>query len=595
MMTSGGHAADTPQDCAWETYDVALWAVVAGLALAMRLAQLDAAPLGAAEARQATLAWQAATGHGTPAADYSPLLLAANSLFFTLFGASDALARLWPAVFGSALTLTPLLLRQRLGRVGALASGLYLAISPTALIASRQLDGTTMAAAGAMAFVGALSRFLQTERRGWLWFGAVSLSFAVASGAAAYGVLVPLALAWVVASQLGSGGYGSRAARELTRLGPHAAEFTLLVVLSAIAFSTGLGWNLSGMGAIGSVAVDWLGRYVGVGTGAASPLTLLAVYELFGVVFGLGGLIWGLRRGRHWSAVLGLWGGVGLLLLAIMPGRTPTDLIWVVLPLAMLAGLAVQAVAQDRWWSGATMRSVYAVLVLILWSQAYLMLARYAAFGERTDLTVVGLVVGLQVLLGLSFGFVVGLGATVRTAAAATGVTLLALTISAAWGVAYRRPADPREALISEPTALNVRDLVGTLRELSWQQTGMPTTLQFVYEAPSESVLAWYLRDFEMARRVERLSELGTEEMGPIVVSAGADEAAIPLSLSAEYTGQDFTLRRQWTPSSMGCRFWESGCSIAFDWFLFRDGPPLPEANGRATLWRRVELVDRDS
>lgn len=594
-MSSNGQRRDRSEARAQENPQVLLWILIFGLALAMRLAQLDAAPLSGAEAQQATFAWRAAAGQGAPVGGYSPLLFVANTLLFVVFGASDALARLWPALFGSALALTPALLRRHLGRVGALASGLYLAISPTALLASRQVSGTTMAAAGAMAFVGALSRFSETERRGWLWFGAVSLAFAVASGGAAYGVLVPLALAWVMASQLGSGSHSSRATRKLARCRPHATRFFLIAVLSAAAFSTGLGWNLSGIGGIGSVLADWLGRYVVVETGAASPLTLLAVYELFGVVFGLGGLILGWRQGRLWAAVLGLWSGLGLLLLAVMPGRLPTDLIWVVLPLAMLAGMAAQAVVRDRWSSGAMMRSVYGVLVLILWAQAYLMLARYAAFGEPADLVVVGIVAGLQVLLGLSFGFVLGLGATVRTVAAATGGALLALMLSAAWGVAYRRPADPREALVGEPTAVNVRDLVGTLQDLSWQQTGMPTTLEFVYEASPESVLAWYLREFEMARRVDRLSEVGTDEMGSIVVTEGTDDAATPLSLGATYIGQDFTLRRRWTPSLMGCRLWEPGCSVAFDWFLFRDGPALPEADTRAILWRGVEPLDHDS
>jgi hypothetical protein len=252
--------------------------------------------------------------------------------------------------------------------------------------------------------------------------------------------------------------------------------------------------------------------------------------------------------------------------------------------------------AQGYWSARPRLRAVYAVLVLILWVQAYLMLARYATYGDRADLAIVAVVVGLQVLLGLSFGFVLGLGGTLRTAGAATGTALLALMVSAAWGVGYRRTSDPREALVREPTAVNVRDLVVTLQELSWEQTGIPTTLEFVYEAPADSVLTWYLRDFEMARRVERLGELDPDEIGSTVVTMSKNETADPDSLPTGYTGQDFTLgRRWWTPSSMGCRFWEPGCSMAFDWFLFRDGPALPEPDWYATLWRRTALADREA
>lgn len=590
-----GEAGNRPPDRAIERYEIAFWAVIVGIALAMRLAQLDAALLSAPEARGASAAWRAATGQGMPVSDYSPLLFAANSLLFVLFGASDALGRFLPALFGSALVLTPMLLRRRLGCVGALGSGLYLAISPTVLVVSRQLDGTALAAAGAMGCLGGLNRFLETDRRRWLAFAAVGLALSVASGAAVYGLFVPLGVAGVLVSRLGPDRWAARARSGLSRLRPRSAQFVLLFGLALVAFSTGLGWNLSGIGAVGDLAVEWFGRFHSVGVRAASPFMLLVVYELCGLIFGLGGLIWGVRRGLFSAALLGLWGGLGALLLALMPGRAPTDLVWVVLPLAMLAGIAVEAVARDRWDSGAGTRFVYAGLVLILWAQVYLTLARYVTYGERADLVLVLVLAGLQVLLGLTFVLALGPPTTVRTAAAATGVALLSLTLSAGWGVAYRCPADPREPLLSQPTAVNIRDLVETLDGLSWQETGMPTTLEFVYEAPSESVLAWYLRDYGSARRVDHLSELGADGLGQTLVTLDGDQAAPPAASGTEYVGQSFALGRRWVPSSIGCRFWEASCTVRLDWFLFRDGPPLPDAESEATLWRRVELPGEGS
>ena len=102
------------------TVEAALWILVVAAALALRLFQLGAAPLSAAEAREATLALRAASGLGFPTADYNPVLLAANGLLFTLFGTSDFLARLFPAALGAVLALTPWLFRRQVGRVGAL-------------------------------------------------------------------------------------------------------------------------------------------------------------------------------------------------------------------------------------------------------------------------------------------------------------------------------------------------------------------------------------------------------------------------------------------------------------------------------------------
>ncbi len=588
-MTDTEYTRNRCEDRVRERSEVVLWALIAVTALTVRLAGLGRAPLSAAEARQATGAWHAATGQGVPVEGYSPLLLVGNSLLFWVCGGSDALARFLPAVFGSALALTPMLLRRRLGRAGALASGAYLAISPTALVASRQLEGTAMAAAGTMVFLGGLNQFFEADKRGWLAFAAIGLALAVVSGAATYGLLVPLGVAWAFGRRIWPYDRPEEDAKcAAERLGADGTRFLLVFALAALVLSTGLGWNPSGTAAVGSLLVDWVHRCRAVEVPAASPVTLLVVYELLGLALGLGGLAWGLWRGQHLVVLLGLWAGLAVVLLLVMPGRAPTDLLWVVVPLAMLSGLGVQGVAGGQWSGNAAFRWTYAVMVLILWAQVYLMLASYAAFGRAADIVVALVIVGLQAFVGVGCGFALGLDATVRTAAAATGVALLALMVSAGSRVAYGRPGDPREALLNRPTPVNVRDLVETLRVVSWRERGTPTTLDFVYEASENSVLAWYLRDFEMARRVDDLSELHAGERGAIVLTVDGDEGK-GSPPGAEYAGQGFPLERQWTPRAVGCRFWEADCSLAFSWFLFRDGPPLPEPELRAILWRSVD------
>lgn len=116
----------------------------------------------------------------------------------------------------------------------------------------------------------------------------------------------------------------------------------------------------------------------------------------------------------------------------------------------------------------------------------------------------------------------------------------------------------------------------------------MPTTLDFVYAAPEDSVLAWYFRGFERARRVDELTELRAEELAEVVVTI--DQRVRPAdSPGADYVGQAFPLERRWTPQALECRLWEGDCRPAVRWFLFRDEPPLPEAELLATLWRRVD------
>ena len=551
------------------TLEAALWVLVALAALALRLAHLDAAPLNEHEAHEAMLAWRAVTGQGMPQASYSPLLLAANALLFTLCGASDAIARLWPALLGSALPLAALLFRRRIGRVGALAAGLYLALSPTALVAARQLDGAVLAAVGGMLFLGGLLRFLDTDTRSWLTLSAGGLALAVTSSPSAYGLLLTLGLAWLIFTRL-----------RPPRLAFDASRFTFHAALAALALSTGLGWNLAGVGAVGDLLLDWFARFSSPSNPAVSLLTMLTAYEPLALLFGLGGLVWAVRRGHRFGALMGLWAGLGALLLTLMPGRSPLDTLWIILPLALLAGIAVESLARSLRergdWFG---EGIYIPVTLILWTHTYLVLARYAARGEPTDLFLALLVVALQAVIGIMFALAMRPAAALRGAAAGIGVALLAFTLSAAWGVAYARPSDPREPLLRAPTAFEVRDLEQTLRELSWRETGIATTLPLAFEAAPDSVLAWYLRDFSAARRVASLT---AEDAGLALITSQRD-----LSLAeGEYVGQDFVLRRSWNPDAARCPWgWPPQCSAAVKWLLFRRTPSPPVADQWAVLW----------
>lgn len=575
------------------TWEAALWIVIGLTALVMRVSRLGAAPLDTEEAQGAMMAWRAVSGQGLPLVDYNPFLLAGNGLLFMLFGASDALARLWPALFGTLLALAPVLFRRPLGRVGALAAGAYLAISPTGLVAARQLEGTSVAAAGAMISLGGLLHFFDSGRRRWLTVAGASLGLAVASGAAVYGLLVPLGVAWLVMSRLRSEGDTVLVHGHLRELRLHAGHLALSFVAGVLACATGMGWNLSGVGAVGDHLAGWIGRFGSESAASASPLLLLGAYELLATAVGLGGVVWGVLEDRVPALLLGTWAGLGVLTLALMPGRAPTDLLWVVVPMALLTGMGVEAMAGGRWDSGGALRLAYAGIVLVLWSHVYLMLARYAAYGDRADLALASIGVVLQGLLALSFVLVLGTDATLRTSGAATTVALLGFTLAAAWGAAYGHPGDPREALRGRSTATSLADLVETLEDLSWRETGMPTSLAFTFEAPEDSVVAWYLRDFDEARRVDWLGDLTADEVEQVVVTLGQDNEP-PTGGDGEYAGQDFPLSRGWAPRELTCRLRPLDCREGVSWFLLRDRVPRAETDRWVTLWGAGDFAYSD-
>jgi len=577
------------------TTEAALWMLIAVLALVLRLAHLDAAPLSAREAREAMLAWRAVAGQGMPEGGFSPVLFVADALLFALCSASDGLARLWPALLGGALALTPFLLRQRIGRLGALVTGLYLALSPTALFTARQLNGAVVAAVGGMTVLGGVVRFFDTGRRPWLTLSAGGLALAVASSPSAYGLILTLGLSWLLLALAWPNG-GVQRLGELLR--PHLRHVLVVFLLAGLALSTGLGWNPAGLGAAGDLLAAWLARFGPAADGvAASSLTLLAVYEPLALLFGLGGLVWASRRSHRFVVLLGLWVGLGGLLLVLMRGRTAGDTLGLLLPLAMLTGVATESLVHDLRERGAWLsEGLYLPVVVVLWAYSYLMLARSAVLGDPAALGLAVLTAGLQVLLAMIFGLAMGVDTALRAVGAGTGAVLLAITVSAGWRVATLRPADPRELLVRQPTAVEVRDLVQTLRDLSWDETGTSTRLPFTLEAAPDSVLAWYLRDFSAARRVDNLA--AAEELTTVLVTARRDLRDLSdltlahVSGDRDYVGQDFTLRRSWNPGAVACTWgWPPRCNAAVEWLLFRSTDAPPVIDQWAVLWLRQDEV----
>jgi len=596
------------------TLEVILWIAVGVLALVLRLANLGAAPLAAHEARAAMLTWRAVTGQGMPEAGYSPFLFVTNAALFALCGASDALARLWPALLGGAFVLTPLLFRQRVGRVGVLAAGLYLAISPTALFASRQLDGAVVAAlGGAMLFGGGL-RFLETGARSWLILAAVGLALAVASSSAFYGMALALGLAWLLCVWGWPAGR-LRWLRGLLR--PHVGTVVAAFALAAFVFATGLGWNLPGVGAATDLFPAWFTR---LGAVSLLPLVGLVVYEPLALLAGLVGWVCLVRRKRRFGVLLGLWVGLGLFLLLAGPPQTPLGAVWIVLPLALLGGAGVE-IAVRNWRVTEERRAtcVYVFITSALWIYLYLRFSSYGLKGSTLDL-VVGIMalaspLLLLVLAALVFALisgddrvvteeiVKGARSALQGAVVSTTAVFVAITFAAGWGVAHVRPADPRELLVQEPTALEVRDLVQTLRDLSWRKTGLPTTLVFAYEAAPDSVLAWYLRDFDAARRIGDLQEMLGERSTVVVTSNRERMPGSPEG--TELVGQDFVLSRSWRLSKLSCAWGWPPCNEAFEWLIRRD-PTFtdrsgqwvvlePEAVRRAVIWVYRDAAENTS
>ncbi len=126
------------------------------------------------ETLHAAYAWYLLVGRGyihDPLL-HGPLLYYLGAASYFLFGDNDFVARLGPALAGTALTLTPYLVRRELGRAAALIAAVYLLISPVALYVGRFFRHDIYSVLCEVLVFAALVRYVATRRTRWLLVGA---------------------------------------------------------------------------------------------------------------------------------------------------------------------------------------------------------------------------------------------------------------------------------------------------------------------------------------------------------------------------------------------------------------------------------------
>ena len=569
------------------TVEVALYLIIALVAVGLRFYGLGDRPMQAGEAAQALAAWRSALGlpQGSALGHSSPILFTSNMFLFALFGANDFLARLVPALSGALLVIGPYFLRQRLGRMGALAASFLLAISPSTLFFSRYLGGEIIVAACALVITCGLFGYLDQRQPEYLYLVAAALGLALSAGAGTYTfvfVVVTFALVLVLANRFsGPSDYWQRisdawlAARgEKGLLRDCAALFVLIFVLVC----TGFLLHLSGLQDGIDLFSGWLSAFMPQVGGPPwyYHLQLLLVYEPLILVFGLAAMVYLLKRRDLFSLFLAYWSAVAFLVYLVAGGRGPGDVLLVVLPLALLAGAFIgrlldELVAKAVWGREGLFTVVACAVVVNLGLQ----LGGYAFSGRQNYLFLAlaaGFVlIGLLVFCWISFGS----KPTLRAGGLVLLLVLTALTVSTSCYLNYRRGSDPREIMVTSPTSRDLFDLVETVEMVSSRE-GDPRAIAMTVHQGAGPALAWYLRDFD---NVEFVAQLSPSIDTPVVIAPAEEQEP---TLGAQYSGQDFALVSSWKLRGL------SGSDL-MEWLFYRQAP-TPVQTDNLVLWVKQEV-----
>ncbi len=560
----------------------------------IRFSALGSTPLTDGEAELALQALQITQGKATTIQAYPLEVLVSAGLFF-LFGSSNFLARFLAATSGTLLILAVISLRRRLGTPLTLILAFALALDPAFVAQSRQM-GSVMPAVAAL---GGICLFASQAR--WSLVG-LALGFGLLSGAPFwYGGLLLLlaagAFTWLE-KRLSSAPTFSAALweemlppREALRTAGGATLLTLLFGSTLFfLYPRGLGATLvpllgylKGWTGPASVSIPHLGLSLGV---------YQAVVLLFGGICMVRSLIarWqnALASEQRWQGFLALWFGLAFLLAILYPARQLTNLIWVILPLWILAA---QEIA--RWvesleqpvWANFLLAGVTCVFLALFWLQ----LAAYSslvAYGITDWLRFASLFSSLAVIALFVWLAEMAWSARLAWQGLILGVLIAFIlsTVSAVWGVSFSHPWSQvfRQELWKPYPQIGDADLLlKTVQDLARWKSGRADHLDIVIAVDS-SALRWLLRhqaQVTVLPEDQALVQLSVPQRGQLPALLITPASIENPALAATYRGQDFNWRYQ--PN------WQGIPPFPLNWLLFRQGSweiqPI-------ILWARTDL-----
>jgi hypothetical protein len=560
------------------TLEHAIYALALAVAIGLRFVLLGNVPLSDVEADWALQALHITQGL-KPAIGPNPAYVHLTAILFSIFGATNFLARFWPALAGTALVLTPWFLRDRLGRLPAILLAFGLAIDP-GLVAMSHLAGGPMLAVSSLVLAGLAWIYGRRALAG------VFAGLALLSGPSLWFGLLGLALAWMISSALAK------------RVGPEAAEKKEEIEHEQPAspsmpkdWRISLYWGIGTLLAVGSllflspkglpafVTSFWeflRGWVVSSNVLFWHPAVALPAYELLPLAFGITGAVRGILRRDMASLYLGIWALVAVVLTLIYPGRQTGDMVWGLLPLWVLAATELSRhfdfQGRNLWEVAATMVVVIAFLVfgwLNVASLTNMDLSSPLAHTREWLLVAVVFLIILSLLLA---------GTGWSTAVARLGgvwasvICLTLFTLGLSTGTSGMRQPLTAELWLPNPRAGRVDILLKVANQISELNRGDAAQLPLTILSLKSPSLHWLFRDWQVTD-VDELAPEATPEM--IITPPGN------VTLSVDYRGEPLVLTEtvDWDMASPA--EW-------LTWIVYRQ---MPVYRDDIDLWVRSDLM----
>ncbi len=589
------------------TLEVAVYVCIGIAALLVRITSLDARPLAPAEAQTALAAWEFLNGKAV--GQYSSaLLFTLDWLSFFLFGAFDLTARFLPALLGTAFVFVPALMRNILGRTGAVVAALLIAFSPTLIFFARTLSGADLAVGASCTALILFWKFRESGQTRLLYLAAILAALALTADSTAYSVLgaggLYFAGIWLRNRRNEQSVAQSEVANSAgTWRNPLVFAGILFAGVYVVAATTFL-LNREGLGVAFNLLGTWLSAFSSIGP-LTSPLNLLLVYEPLSLIFGLAGLVLALTLRGEDARLMGVLQLVGIVTLfsfvwySFAGDKAPSNVVAVSMPITLLAGWfignLVERAAEDIRMTGGA-RSMLAgelpvfllffVLIVLVYLQIVSFLQQtqfapvleslyrlFSANSAQVSMTaaILTLFIISILLAGVFFGLGILLVGVSRMTTLLAFIILLILslgTLRAVWQLNFDSNEPVRELVTTRQTPHQMRDLVNDLEWYSGWRNGDEHVMSISADSALGVTGRWYLRNF---RNVTWRTDLAGVSDAEAIINATSGTPP-----PGNWMGQRYHIGVTWQADNFsGLELWK--------WFVFRDGGS--ETWQTATLW----------
>ncbi len=289
--------------------------------------------------------------HYDPSNYHGPTLYYFALIPVFLIGLNTFAVRLMPALFGVATVALALLLARRTGRFGALAAAALIAVSPGAIFISRYFIHESLFVFFTLGAVVALLRYYDAARASDVLLASASLALLFATKETAFislGVLVLAALVAILWARFRS---NERFNLKLIRFGSahdlawlFAGAFALFLLINIIFYSSFFTYQKGIAGAIESLQI-W--TKTGTSEFHKKPFDTyhrwLIAEEAPVYVLAVMGATWTVLEGRKRFAVfVSAWAFGMLAAYSLVPYKTPWLTLNISVPMALVAGYAVE-------------------------------------------------------------------------------------------------------------------------------------------------------------------------------------------------------------------------------------------------------------